>query len=83
MNRLLVYLNRLSDRVAVVLEAKAEQIREEAAEHGMARYAEGYRDGYEAAMVEAGQRVRTTQPVLCGYLGVCRQPEGHEGHHKE
>jgi hypothetical protein len=76
---LLAWLACVADAVTDVLYSKACQIREQTAEHGMARYAEGYRDGYNAAMTDATGMIRkSTQPMLCGYLGVCREPAGHD-----
>lgn len=39
------------------LDAQAEHLREVTASHGMARYAEGYRDGFLAASIKAGLQV--------------------------
>lgn len=64
--------------LSALLDAKAEQLREVTASHGLNRYAEGYHDGYKAAAEAAGIYVRSTQPELCNYLGVCREPKGHD-----
>jgi len=55
--RLLRFLDKFSDQIALVLDAKATELRERAAEHGMARYVEGYRDGYLKASIQAGLKV--------------------------